>query len=54
MSLKPRDLVEELIFAEEEFHIQVQYSIEIILNKKNISHIELAKLLNISEAEGDQ
>lgn len=51
MSLKPLNLDEESIFAEEEFRVHVQYTIQRLLDVKKVSYEELAKLLHVPDSQ---
>lgn len=54
MKLGPKNRDEELIFAEEEFRVHVQHSLQSLLNEKKLSHSQLAERLNVSEARVSQ
>ena len=54
MILGPRNKDEEVIFAEEEFRVHVQHTIQKLLNDKSLTHAQLATALGVTEARVSQ
>jgi transcriptional regulator with XRE-family HTH domain len=54
MNLGPKNHAEEFIFAEEEFRVHVQYTIQKLLNDKKGTRSQLASALGVTEARVSQ
>jgi DNA-binding Xre family transcriptional regulator len=54
MKMRQKERDEELIFAEEEFLVDVQFAIQKLLNQSGMSHSDLAKKLGVSDARVSQ